>query len=276
MRFKIGSAIALGLTLVVHLPASLAQVAEGPPVPPANALTNVTRALRDDPRLQERYREMQFQELKDIYRDFVKEERLSAEQERNFYQLLVDQNLEYFIEDDKFMQDLAQKPDPAATPTATREAVLKEKLHLLLGDKTAARLEEYDKNGTERLILAQYRHELRLADIALSEETAKSLFQIVCEEKARMPALAFDARGNASNNDIRKALEGDNAEKYYEAEADLNRRILARAGAALNDEQYQALAKFLARHLAAEKAGIEAMRRTLQESQADQPNPDGE
>ena len=67
---------------------------------------------------QERYREMQFQELKDIYRDFVKEERLSAEQERNFYQLLVDQkSLEYFIEDDKFMQDLAQIQDPAATPT---------------------------------------------------------------------------------------------------------------------------------------------------------------
>ena len=42
-------------------------------------------------------------------------------------------------------------------------------------------------------------------------------------------------------------------------------------GAALNDEQYQALAKFLARHLAAEKAGIEAMRRTLQESREDQP-----
>jgi hypothetical protein len=65
---------------------------------------------------------------------------------------------------------------------------------------------------------------------------------------------------------MRKALEGDNAQRYYEAEADLNRRILGRAGSVLNEEQYAALAKFQDRHLAAEKAGIEALRRMMQQS----------
>jgi hypothetical protein len=66
---------------------------------------------------------------------------------------------------------------------------------------------------------------------------------------------------------MRKALEGDNAQRYYEAEADLNRRILSRAGSVLNEEQYKALAKFQDRHLAAEKAGIEALRRMTHQSQ---------
>jgi hypothetical protein len=62
-------------------------------------------------------------------------------------------------------------------------------------------------------------------------------------------------------------IEGDNAERYYESEADLSRRILSRAGALLNEEQYNALAKFQDRHLAAEKAGVEALRRMIQQSQ---------
>jgi len=68
---------------------------------------------------------------------------------------------------------------------------------------------------------------------------------------------------------MRKALEGDNAQQYYAAEADLSRRILGRVGAVLNKEQYEALAKFQDRHLAAEKAGIGALRRMIEESKQD-------
>ena len=53
----------------------------------------------------------------------------------------------------------------------------------------------------------------------------------------------------------------------YKAEADVCRRILSRAGAVLNEEQFEALAKFQERQLSVEKGGIEALRRTVQPSQ---------
>ena len=118
-------------------------------------------------------------------------------------------------------------------------------MRLLLGDTAMARLEEYVKHRIERMILAQYRHELRMSDIALPDQTAKILLGIVCEETARMPELAYDPRGTADQTNLRRALEGNNAELYLQAEADLNNRILSRTGEILNEEQYEALAKFL-------------------------------
>jgi hypothetical protein len=249
--------LVLAVLMIARQPL-FAQV-EAPMQEPRNGLTETTRALREDPKMQERMRDQQMQKVKDVYRDFVKEQKLSTQQTQRFYQLLTDYLVEGFIEDAEVMEKTTEK-GPSTEPAPDLGTELMRQLHLLLGDTVVNRLHEYEKTGSERLILAQYRHELRMNDVAISDETAKSLFQIIGEEKARMPALAFDARGG-EKGDPRRALEGDNAERYYEAEADLNRRVLSRAGSVLNEEQYAELAKFMGRHLAAEKAGIEALRR---------------
>lgn len=261
---KIGIAAVPAVTLLIMVQAAFGQGVEPPAKKAPNALIESARALREDPKLKERLQDMQFQELKDIYGDFVKEQRLSAQQTKRFYQLLVDEALEGFIEEAERMENVTEEPG-LAEASPSREPELNRQLRLLLGDNAKTRLEQYQKTGTERLILAQYRHELRMGDIALPDDKAKALFQIICEEKARTPPLPFDPR--SENADVRKALEGDSAERYYEAEADLSRRILSRAGSVLNEEQYEALAKFQDRHLAAEKAGIEAVRRPMQKSQ---------
>jgi hypothetical protein len=250
-------------TLLIMVQAVVGQGVEPPPKKAPNALIESARALRENPQLQERLRDMHFQELKDIYGDFVKEQRLSAQQTKRFYQLLVDEAVEGFIEEAERMENVTEETG-LAEGSPSRAPELNRQLLLLLGDNAKTRLEQYQKTGTERLILAQYRHELRMGDIALPDNTAKALFQIICEERARTPPLPFDPR--SENGDMRKALEGDNAQRYYEAEADLTRRILSRAGSILNEKQYEALAKFQERHLAAEKAGIEAVRRTMQQS----------
>ena len=205
------------------------------------------------------------QQLKDIYGDFVKEQRLSAQQTTRFYQLFLDEAVEGYIEDTAVMENATEQVGPAAEANSSRASELDRQMRLLLGDTATTLLEQYQRTGTERLILAQYRYELRMGDISLPDYTAKALFQIICEERARTPSLPFDPR--TKNGDPRKALEGDNAQRYYEAEADLNRRILSRTGSVLNEQQYEALAKFQDRHLAAEQAGIEALRRTMQQSQ---------
>ena len=258
MRPKMAIAAVPAVTLLIVMPVVFGQDIEPPAKKAPNALIESARALREDPQLQERLRDQQLQQLKDIYGDFVKEQRLSAQQTKRFYQLLVDEMVEGFIEDAELLEHMTEEAGPAPEASPSRAAELERQLHLLLGDNAATRLEQYQKTGTERLILAQYRHELRMGDIALPDDTAKALFQIICEERARTPPLPFDPR--TEHGDMRKALEGDNAERYFEAEADLSRRILSRAGSVLDEAQYEALARFQDRHLAAEKAGIEAMR----------------
>jgi hypothetical protein len=263
MRPKMAIAAVLAVTVLVMLQAVFGQDIE-PPAKKTNGLIESARALRENPQLQERLRDQEFQQLKDIYGDFVKEQRLSAQQTKRFYQLLVDEAVEGFIEEAERLENATEEQGLAeASPSRVPE--VNRQLQLLLGDNGADRLAQYQKRGSERLFLAQYRHELRMEDIALPDKTAKALFEIICEERARTPPLPFDPR--TENGDMLKALEGDNAERYYETEADLSRRILSRAGAVLDEEQYEALAKFQERHLAAEKAGIEALRRTMQPSQ---------
>lgn len=258
MRPKMAIAAVPAVTLLIMGQAVFGQGVEPPAKKAPNALIESARALREDPQLQERLRDQEFQQLKDIYGDFVKEQRLSAQQTKRFYQLLVDEAVEGFIEDAEQLENVTEEAGLASDASPSRMPEVNRQLHLLLGDNVANRLGQYQKTGTERLILAQYRHELRMGDIALPDDTAKALFQIICEERARTPPLPFDPR--TENGDMRKALEGDNAQRYYEAEADLSRRILSRAGSVLDEKQYEALAKFQDRHLAAEKAGIEALR----------------
>jgi hypothetical protein len=265
MGRKMAITAVLTVTLLIVVPTVFGQGLEPQAKKAPNALIESARALRDNPQLQERLRDQELQELKDIYGDFVKEQRLSAQQTKRFYQLLLDDAVESFIEDAEFMENVTEQAGPSAEASPSRAPELNRQLRLLLGDNAATGLEQYQKTGAERLLLAQYRHELRMGDIALLEDTAKALFKIICEERARIPALPFDPR--TENGDMRKALEGDNAERYYEAEVDLSRRILGRAISVLDEGQYQALAKFQYRHLAAEKAGIEALRRTMQPSQ---------
>jgi hypothetical protein len=264
MRPKMAIAAVPAVTLLIMVQAVFGQGIE-PPAKKTNGLIESARALRDNPQMRERLRDQKLQQFKDIYGDFVKEQRLSAQQTKRFYQLFVDEAVQCFIEDAEELENVTEEGGPPAEPRPSRMPEVNRQLELLLGDTAAGRLAQYQKTGTERLILAQYRHELRMGDIALPDDKAKALFGIICEERARTPPLSFDPR--TANGDMRKALEGDNAERYYEAEADLSRRILSRAGSVLNDEQYEALTKFQDRHLAAEKAGIEALRRTMQPSQ---------
>jgi hypothetical protein len=267
VRARIAIKAAIILTLAIMPQAVFAGGVEETTNDSRNGLLETARALRQDPQFQERMREQKLQELKDIYGDFVKEHRFGAQQTQRFYQLLLDEAVESFIQGAEFVDNVTEESGPTAEAPSNREAELDRQLRLLIGDAVVARLEQYTKTGSARLFLAQYRHELRMTDIALPERTAKPLFEIISEEKARTPPLAFDPRNFTANADLRKALEGDNAQRYYEAESDLNRRILNRASAVLNQEQYEALMKFQQRHLAAEKAGIEATRRMVLRSQ---------
>lgn len=70
---KIVVNVVLVLTLITVRQALCADGGEPSSRNSRNGLVESARALRDNPQLQERLREQQLQELKDIYGDFVKE-----------------------------------------------------------------------------------------------------------------------------------------------------------------------------------------------------------
>ena len=213
MRPKTTIAAVLALTLLV-LAHSISGQGDEPPAEKTNGLIESVRAMRENPRMRERLREQQLQEFKDIYGDFVKEERLSAQQTKRFYELFVDEAVQLFFEDAEQLEKVTEGGAPPER-SPSRMPEVNRQLELLLGDTATDHLAKYQKKGTERLILAQYRHELRMSDIALPSDTAKALFDIICEERARTPPLPFDPR--TANGDFRKALEGDNAERYIQS-----------------------------------------------------------
>src|SRR6267143_2106390 len=155
MRPKMAIAAVPAVTLLIMVQAVFSQGIEPPEKKAPNALIESGRALRENPQMQQRLRDQSLQELKDIYGDFVKEQRLSAQQTKRFYQLLLDEAVEGFIEDAEFMENITEQAGPAAEASPSRAPELNRQLRLLLGDNAATRLEQYQKTGTERLTLAQ-------------------------------------------------------------------------------------------------------------------------
>ena len=76
MRLKMAIAAVPAVTLLIMVQAVFGQGIEPPAKKEPNGLIESARALREDPQLQERLRGQQLQQLKDIYGDFVKEQRL--------------------------------------------------------------------------------------------------------------------------------------------------------------------------------------------------------
>lgn len=252
------------LCLIVLRQGLLAEDSSPSPGGKSSALKAISEALNTEPQLEERFYDQNVQEKKDVFGDFVQEQHLSAQQAQDFYKLLADSAVDDFLAGLQFVQNGGKETEENATARSKRGAALDQKMQLLLGDVGMAHLAQYQKTESERLTLAQYRYELRRVDVSLSDATRKALFHVIVEERAHSQPTAFAPRDSSSTEQLGKSLEGDNAQRYYAAEADLNRRILERVGAILSEDQYRELAKFFDRHLATEKAGTEAMRKATQ------------
>ena len=267
MRTKSLPAIALLFALVVGGSAQDPETS-----PPGKSVTRgkvelYTRRF-DDPKMKEVIRQQQTAQLKQIYGDFVRQRRLSPQQARQFFDLCAEENMRDLDDGTNFFsgdKDDAGSDGTEAKSSAAKREEIDRKLRLLLGDNEYAEYKAYEKTVSERLALVQIREQLNLAATPLSDDQVKNLLQIMMEEHARTPPVAFDPRSAGSTREkFTVVLEGDNAERYFAAQTDLNQRILNRTGTTLTPEQCEALERFQKQHLDVQKVGIEMAREIKQ------------
>jgi hypothetical protein len=216
----------------------------------------IRRSL-EDPRWKESWRKFKTAELRNLYADFSRERQLSPEKWAQFVDLLFDQGERDTQDSMRFLNGV----DDAGKSSFTKEETDQE-MKALLGNDAFEKFEAYDKTTTERMALSEVREQLSKTGAPLEDSQADTLLQIMMEERDRTPLNAFDPRVPGTSRDkLIDVAQGDNAEEFYRAESDLNRRILNRAASTLSSEQYEALGKRLSQYLEFQKISIEMARK---------------
>lgn len=252
----------------------LAQDAATSPSPdPSREKRDALTKMFDDPKMKKAFRQQRILQLKQIYSDFVKERHLSSQKSGQFFDLLADGAL-------RDMQDGVRifngdESDGSMTGTddqssATQTTGIDRQLRTLLGDVDYAAYQAYEKTTDDRMALAQIREQIGFAGVPLQDDQAKAMMQIMTEERSRTSATDVDPRGSGRIRDRWAAITA-NGDRYLEAKADLNLRILNRMAAFLSQEQYDALERFQEQQLEMEKIGIE-MTRQLMDQRSDGEN----
>lgn len=234
------------------------------PAPPSTAENNqVEFAAKtyEDPRVKEVMRQKQIAQVKQVYADFIKENRVTPEQAEKFLALEVADVLQQIDADDRFFNG---EEDDGIKPWPERKAELGRQLKEMLGEAGFAKYEAYEKTTGDRDLLIHIREQLGLNSTPLRGEQANTLLRIMLEERARTPATAFNPSGPQSSREkYQVAIEGDNAEQYFKAQTDFNQRVLSRSGTLLSPDQYEALETFQTQYLTVSKFGVQMAREIL-------------
>ncbi len=230
------------------------------------SISELLRRAMDDPLTAERQRQILKAKVKQTYADFAKSAQLPTAQAEDFIELLTDREMIDFQDLTSFS---AGDPDAESaesiaklSPIAWTE--IAQRLKLLLSETSYAQLQEYEKTISERVALAEIRRELAMNSEPLNEEQIRFLLQVLFDERQKTPPVAFDPRRvGRSRESAQVAVEGDNAARYFDMQADLDRRVLARAKGVLSPEQFDALAKFQRQYSEVARSGVELTRKIL-------------
>lgn len=221
-----------------------------------NGKEEFIRRSLEDPQMKESFRQFEIVRLQQVYGDFLRDGNLTPKQSTQFLDLA-------FAQGERDMEDGMRflSGDQEAGESPLTKAELDREMRALLGDDAFEKFDAYDKTTTERLAVAEVREGLSRTSAPLEEERVDNLLQIMLEERERTPLTAFDPRVSGTSRDKFLAVaQGDNAEQFYRAQAELNQRILGRAGTILSSDQYEALESRLNQYLEVQKISIEMAR----------------
>ena len=210
----------------------------------------------ENPQEKESFRQFEVGRLQVVYSDFLRDRQLTPEQSTQFIDLAFAQGERDMEDGTRFLNGDQEAGEPPLT-----KAEMDREMRALLGDDAFEKYEAYDKTTTERLAVAEVREGLSRTSAPLEKEQADNLLQIMIEERERTPLTAFDPRVPGTSRDKFLAIaQGDSAEQFYRAQAELNQRILGRAGTILSSDQYEALEARLSQYLEVQKISIEMAR----------------
>ena len=256
------------VTLFLGLSTSAWSSPEATPSAAKNEKEGLAAVLRDfaaDPKLKNMMWEQHLVLLKDVFMDFARQRRLNSRQAEDFFLVILSEEIADSDDTDAMLDgDIAEstKSGSSAEKRATHRDRAEQTLRLLLGDAGYASYLEYLKTISERIAMAEFGQQLRLKNIAISDEQTKMLLEILWDERGRTEPVAYEPRSlKPMREKYRIALQGDNAKRFFVAQRDLDARFLVRAAAFLDKTQLEALEKFQKQWLAVEEIGLEHIRR---------------
>lgn len=223
--------------------------------------------MMKDPKMKEMMHQQQSLSLKQLYGDFVASHRFSPQQADQFFDLLMQKHMDDAEVASEFFDGKKEDPDAAALrSTADREAETDRRLQMLLGDAAYSSYKDYQNTVGERMALTQIRQQLAVSSSPLGNDQANTLLQVMVEERAQTASSPFDAGapGNAREK-FRTLSDESAADRHYQEQADLNQRVLNRAGSILKPDQLSALAAFQKQQLEMQKLGMEMARKIMGE-----------
>ncbi len=233
------------------------------PFPTASPSPPVKRQFAkmfEDPKMKKMFRQSQQLRLKQLYSDFIKERNIDKRHAEQFFDLLTDGEL-------NDMEDGLRSLDKEEDGTSGGEVVgFDKQLRSLLGESDYAAYQNYEQTLGDRMALAQIREQINLAGTALRDDQAKTLLQVMTEERSRS-ANSFDPDGPGNYREkIKTLMDPKGAEDYLASKAERNKRILDRMAGILTSEQYDAYERFQQNQLEMERIGVEMTRELMEKS----------
>jgi hypothetical protein len=232
-----------------------------PAAPPS--MQSLLGKMFNDPETRKAMEQQQRLALDMIYGSLVKELQLSPDQERKFKDILLDQQMASVSQAGSLFDQNSQNRAEIAQKLGEDREKRDQQLKDLIGEDKFARYQDYNQTVGERMMLDQYGKQLELAP-----DQTDQLLNIMREEKKNAQINVGAVPGDASKDWQTLFQDNGAAEQLFSQQAQVNQRVLERAGQVLTPEQLQKLGPVLENQLTMQKAGMKMARQMF----GNQPN----
>lgn len=216
---------------------------------------NMFGAMLKDPEMRKAMEQQQRLALDMMYGSLVKKLGLPPEQEKQFKDILLEQQMENISQAGSLMDPASTNKTEIAQKLGEDRQQREERIKQLIGEDKFEEYQQYNQTIGERMLLDQFAKQ-----VEMTPEQNEQVLSIMAEEK-KNAQVNQGLQNFDSNKDWRQVLDSpEMAEKLFSLQEQANQRVLERAGTVLTPEQLQKLAPALQNQLEMQKAGMKMAR----------------
>ncbi|HUR46389.1 MAG TPA: hypothetical protein VMZ27_10985 [Candidatus Saccharimonadales bacterium] len=221
-----------------------------------NGMGDMLEKMMKDPSMREMVRGQQKEAIKMMYKGLFKELNLTPAEQEKMTALLTDSQMKN-IEQARGMFGSKTDGAPEDAQKAVGEARKQTDAELkgLLGDERFAAYQDYQKNLGERVQLDQFKTRLEGANLAMKDDQAAQMLQIMKEEKLAVPPIIPSDAGQTGRN-MKELMTQENLKKQMEWMDDYQKRVTDRVSSILTPEQLKEYKEQTEQQAALQKMGL--------------------
>ena len=212
--------------------------------------------MMKDPSMREMVRGQQKETIKMMYKGLFKELNLTPEEQDKVTSLLTDAQLKNLERAGGVFGDKSEQTSQDTRKVAEEaKNQMESELKGVLGDERFAAYQDYQKNLGERMQLDQIKTRLEGANLALKDDQAVQLLQIMKEEKAAVPPAIPSDAGQLGQN-MKELMTEENLKKQMDWMDDYQKRVMDRVSSVLTAEQFKEYKEQADQQAAMQKFGL--------------------